>query len=68
MTSKPDTPWIKAEASNADGSCVEMRRKNGKIEVRDTKDNGTGPILTYTDKEFAAWLTGAKAGNFDQLL
>jgi hypothetical protein len=61
------TPWIKALASSAGGQCVEMRRTDHVIEVRDSK-NPDGPTLTYTAAEFAAWLDGAKKGEFDQLL
>jgi hypothetical protein len=38
------------------------------IEVRDTKDQGTGPILRFTDAEFDAFLDGARKGEFDHLL
>ncbi len=37
------------------------------IEVRDTKDR-KGPVLRFTPAEFAAWLDGAKNGEFDHLL
>jgi Domain of unknown function (DUF397) len=67
MTQKPDTPWRKATASDQANSCVEMRRHNGMIEVRDTKAHGTGPILSFTSTEVAAWLSGAKDGEFDDL-
>jgi len=63
-----DTPWIKAHASTDTGSCVEMRRHHGHIEVRDTKAHGTGPTLTFTTTEFAAWLDGATKGEFDHLI
>jgi hypothetical protein len=45
-----------------------QRRFNGVIEVRDTKDNGAGPTLRFTEAEFAAWLDGAKKGEFDHLV
>jgi hypothetical protein len=61
-----DTPWIKASASNDQGSCVELRRSNDVIEVRDTKDR-SGPVLRFTTAEFAAWLDGATKGEFDHL-
>ena len=61
------TPWIKASASSSTGSCVEMRRNGDVVEVRDTKDGGTGPTLRFTPAEFAAWLDGAKRGEFDRL-
>jgi Domain of unknown function (DUF397) len=60
------TPWIKASASDQNGSCVEQRRHDGLIEVRDTKD-ADGPVLRFTHAEFAAWLDGAKSGEFDHL-
>ena len=62
-----NTPWIKASRSNEHGSCVEMRRHDDRIEVRDTKDNGTGPVLRFTPAEFAAWIDGATKGEFDHL-
>jgi hypothetical protein len=60
------TPWIKASASDDQGSCVELRRANEMIEVRDTKDR-SGPVLRFTTAEFAAWLDGATNGEFDHL-
>ncbi len=63
------TPWIKARKSGGNGgSCVEMRRHNDMIEVRDTKDNGEGPTLRFTAAEFDAWLDGARNGEFNHLL
>jgi hypothetical protein len=62
-----DTPWQKATTSDTHGSCVEQRRHDGVVEVRDTKDNGTGPVLRFTPAEYAAWLDGAKRGEFDHL-
>ncbi len=67
MTASPDTtPWIKARASGGNGNCVEMRTSHGQVEVRDSKDK-QGPTLTFNRAEFAAWLAGAKAGEFDHL-
>jgi hypothetical protein len=65
--SKPtDIPWIKASASSGAGQCVEMRRVDGTVDVRDSK-NPSGPSLHFTSDEFAAWLDGAKKGEFDHL-
>lgn len=63
-----NTPWVKASRSNDEGSCVEQRRNGDMIEVRDTKDNGAGPTLRFTPAEFAAWLDGARKGEFDHLI
>lgn len=66
---KADTPWVKAQASNGGGgNCVELRRHDGMIEIRDTKDRGAGPILQFTAAEFAAFLDGTTHGEFDHLL
>jgi Domain of unknown function (DUF397) len=63
------TPWVKASRSGGNGgNCVELRRHDGRVEVRDTKDQGAGPILRFTDAEFAAFLHGATHGEFDHLL
>jgi Domain of unknown function (DUF397) len=61
------TPWIKASRSDEQGSCVEQRRNDGMIEVRDSKDR-SGPTLRFTSTEFAAWVDGARTGEFDHLL
>jgi hypothetical protein len=61
------TPWVKASASAPNGSCVEQRRHDGLVEVRDTKDRG-GPVLRLGPAEFAAWLAAAKRGELDHLL
>lgn len=58
--------WIKASASGAQGQCVEMADADGVVHVRDSK-NPQGPRLTFTKAEFAAWLDGAKNGEFDHL-
>jgi hypothetical protein len=60
------TPWIKASASASGGECAEMRHHAGLVEVRDTKDR-EGPVLRFTTAEFAAWLDGAREGEFDHL-
>jgi hypothetical protein len=65
-TGSTDTPWIKAVRSGDAGECVELRRRAGAVEVRDSKDPH-GPALRFTPSEFAAWLDGAKQAEFDHL-
>jgi hypothetical protein len=60
------TAWIKAQASGGSGECVELRRSGDTIEVRDSK-HPSGPVLRFTPGEWAAWLDGAKKGEFDHL-
>lgn len=63
------TPWIKASKSGGNGGqCVEVRRHNEMIEVRDSKDDGAGPVLRFTSAEFDAFLDGARRKEFDHLI
>jgi len=62
-----ESDWIKASASDPNGNCVEQRRFGDLIEVRDSQDR-EGPVLRFRPAEFAAWLDGAKKGEFDHLL
>jgi hypothetical protein len=60
--------WRKSSFSNMNGSCVEIGRLlPDLIGVRDTKDNGTGPVLIFTESEWRCFIAGAKAGNFDNI-
>jgi hypothetical protein len=61
-----ESSWVKASASDSGGQCVEMRRHDGMVEVRDSKDP-QGPVLRFRAGEFAAWLDGARTGEFDHL-
>jgi hypothetical protein len=56
--------WFKSSASAA-GSCVEVAHlPQGGVALRDTKDRSKAPHF-YTDQEWAAFLIGAKNGEFD---
>jgi hypothetical protein len=68
MTAIDPTPWIKATRSADASECVELRTRAGGIEVRDSKAGESGPILHFTPGEFAAFLDGARMGEFDHLL
>jgi hypothetical protein len=49
----------------ADKSCVEIAMAGGIIGIRDSKDHGHGPVLAFTRDEWAAFLGGARKGEFD---
>ena len=60
--------WRKSSFSSMNGSCIEISRLlSDRIGIRDTKDNGTGPVLFFTDSEWNAFIAGAKEGQFDNL-
>jgi hypothetical protein len=66
MSSK--TGWIISSRSTGNGgSCVEARRCNGLIEVRNSKARDAGTVV-FTVEEWDSFLFGAKRGEFDQLL
>lgn len=56
--------WRKSNNSG-DGGCVEVAYVEGVIGVRDTKDNGQGPVLMFNEVEWNAFLAGAGSGEFD---
>jgi hypothetical protein len=56
--------WRKSTHSG-DGGCVEVAYAGGMIGVRDTKANGTGPALAFTEQEWVAFLAGARDGEFE---
>ena len=59
--------WRKSTYSD-NGKCVEMAAlDDGTIGVRDDKLGDNSPVLSFTRAEMAAFLAGAKAGEFDDL-
>jgi hypothetical protein len=59
--------WRKSTASNPSGDCVELAAlAGGAVAVRNSRAPG-GTALIYTPAEIAAFLAGAKAGEFDDL-
>lgn len=59
--------WVKSATSAGEGNCVEVAvLPGGEVAVRNSRDP-RGPALVYTREELAAFLVGAKSGEFDHL-
>lgn len=59
--------WRKSSASNSSGSCVEVAAlPDGQVAVRNSR-YPAGPALIYRPAEMAAFVAGAKNGEFDDL-
>lgn len=57
--------WKKSTHSVSNGACAEVRSEGDRILVRDTKDAGAGPTLSFTQDEWLAFVGGVKDGEFD---
>lgn len=63
-----DVTWRKSARSGAVGNCVEIADlPGGGIAVRNSR-YPEGPALVYTRTEVAAFVAGAKDGEFDDVL
>jgi len=56
--------WRKSSYSESANSCVEVAVDGDDHLVRDSKDPD-GLVLRFTREEWAAWLAGVKAGEFE---
>lgn len=57
--------WVKSSLSGGGNNCVEVARNlPDVVAVRDSKEP-QGPALVFTKAEWAAFLEGAKGGEFD---
>ncbi|MEU8781580.1 DUF397 domain-containing protein [Streptomyces sp. NPDC048637] len=67
-TSIEGAVWRKSRRSNPSGNCVELAvLSDGGVAVRNSRF-ASGPALLYTREEMAAFVQGAKDGDFDDLI
>jgi len=62
---RKDGDWRKASYSNGSGDCVEVGQAPAVVQVRDTKQDGTGPVLRFapgTWRRFADQVKRSLAG------
>lgn len=58
--------WRKSSYSEQSGNCLELAVLEGRILLRESDDPGI--VVTTTPAKLAAFLAGAKAGEFDDLV
>jgi hypothetical protein len=63
---EPELDWMKASSSMASDACVELATDGELVALRHSKDSQV--VIHYSRAEFAAFLQGAKDGEFDHLL
>lgn len=57
--------WFKSRYSSAGSDCVEVAHlAQGHVAVRDSK-NPTGHVFVFTPREWEAFLTSTRSGEFD---
>ena len=56
--------WRKSSSSDTN-ECVEIRFRGGVTQVRNSRDRG-GPVFTFDAPEWAAFLAGIRAGEFER--
>ena len=59
--------WRRASRCYGHGDCVELAADGHVVAMRDSK-NPDGAHLRFTRAEFAAFIDGARRGEFDHLL
>ncbi|MEW1862884.1 DUF397 domain-containing protein [Streptomyces sp. NBC_00669] len=56
--------WRKSNNSG-DTGCVEVALNTPSIGVRDTKQQGTGPILSFSRSAWTSFVEGLREGDFE---
>jgi hypothetical protein len=64
MEKLENAAWRKSSFSGTTGNCVEVAGQDGTVFVRDSKDNGHGPVHRCTTAEWRAFVAGIRNREF----
>ena len=62
MRDQTEPGWQKSSRSS-NGNCVEIKKEEGRVLMRDSKDR-SGPVLTFDADTFRAFIADLKDGEF----
>ncbi|MGV9265490.1 DUF397 domain-containing protein [Kitasatospora sp. NPDC003701] len=57
--------WQKSSYSGESNECIEVRAAEGAVELRESETGDV--VISTTPRKWAAFLLGAKAGEFDHV-
>lgn len=67
MSASKFANWRTSSRSSGGDNCVEVAfAADGTVGVRDSKQQGRGPVLEFTPAEWEAFLGGVVGGEFDR--
>ncbi|NKQ55613.1 DUF397 domain-containing protein [Amycolatopsis sp. K13G38] len=55
----PATGWFKSSFSNPSQDCVEVKLEGDVVRLRDSKDQGTGPVITVPAQHWPGFIAEA---------
>jgi hypothetical protein len=71
MKTSPETPgltWTRSSRCSADSpQCVEVAAHADRVLVRDSKNPDASNVQVYSRAEWAAFVAGVAAGDFDRI-
>jgi hypothetical protein len=59
------TDWHTSSHSDGNGDCVQIATAEGTVGMRDSKQDGRGPVLEFDGTQWSKFIRATKNGEFD---